>query len=457
MSFPSSIFKAYDIRGLVETELSEDLAYRIGRAFVCLLRKNDVDLTDKHLIVGRDMRPSSIKFQNQIMRGIQDEGVNVVDIGLASTPLFNFACAHYKEYAGGIMVTASHNPAQYNGFKLTMADGLPVGKQTGMNEIREMVERNEFKEIPPKNRGSSISGSVLNDYFDKIFDLVNRETIKPLKVIIDAGNGMGKVTFPKLLEQLPINVEYLYLEPDGTFPHHEANPLKIETLQDLQKKVIETKADFGFALDGDCDRIGLVDELGNVVDASYVGALVGLEVLKFHPRAHLLCDLRSSMVVREVWEQHGATTEKCMVGHALIKKFMRERNAVFASELSQHLFYKDMYYLESSDLSLLYILQLLSREKKTLSELIWPFKKYYHSGEINFEVEDKEKIIKNIEEKYKPEAKETSFLDGLWMSFDWGWFNIRASNTEPVLRLNLEALSEEEMRGKVAELQLIIL
>lgn len=449
MSFPKHIFKAYDIRGLVDGELSPELAYNIARAFVVVLRNKKIDLQNKYLVVGRDMRPTSVEFQQQVMQGIQDEGVDVVDIGLASTPLFNFACANYPEYAGGIMVTASHNPAQYNGFKLTMGDGLPIGKDTGMDEIRECVEQGMFHSSDKK--GSIVSRSVVEDYFDKIFSLVDPKQIKPLKIVVDAGNGMGKVTFPSLLEQLPVEVEYLYLEPDGTFPNHEANPLKVETLKDLQQKVVETSADFGFALDGDGDRIGLVDEHGEVVDASLVGALVGLEVLRNHEGGHMVCDLRSSMIVQETWQQAGATTEMCMVGHALIKKFMREKNAVFASELSQHLFYKDLYYLESSDLSLLYTLQVMSREQKPLSEILKPFKKYYHSGEINFEVQDKEKIMKIIEEKYAAQAQEFSHLDGVWMKFDWGWFNVRTSNTEPVLRLNLEATTKEKMDEMINE------
>jgi phosphomannomutase len=246
------------------------------------------------------------------------------------------------------------------------------------------------------------------------------------------------------------------LEPDGTFPNHEANPLKVETLKALQEKVVATGADFGFALDGDCDRIGLVDEKGSVVDASFVGTLLGLEALRAHPGGQMLYDLRSSMIVPETWEQHGATTEMCQVGHANIKKTMRETQAVFASELSQHLYYGDLYNLESSDLSLLYVLQLLSRENKKLSELTSPLKKYFHSGEINFEVEDKTLVMKRLEEKYAPDAAEIIRLDGLMMKFDWGWFGVRASNTEPVLRLNVEALTKENLDKKISELKEII-
>ena len=470
VNIPSSIFKAYDIRGLVETELSPELAYAIGRAFVVWLRKNSIILDDRYLVVGRDMRPSSEPFQKEVMRGITDEGVNVIDIGLASTPLFNFAVAYYLEHAGGIMVTASHNPAQYNGFKITLENGLPLGKNNGMDELRDLVlsvatppnlplERGGTSILPPAGGGTKGGGSngsiiqkdVFSDYLEKIFSIVSPASIKPCKIIVDAGNGMAKVTLPKVLEKLPVEVEYLYLEPDGTFPNHEANPLKTETLQDLQKKVVETGSAFGFALDGDCDRVGLVDEKGNVVDASFVGALIGLEVLRQHSKSFMLYDLRSSMILKEVWEAQGATTAMCKVGHANIKANMLESNAMFASELSLHVYYHDFYNVECSDLSLLYILSVISREQKPLSGLIQPFKKYFHSGELNFEVQNKDEVMKMIEDQYSDEALEISYLDGLWMKFEWGWVSVRASNTEPVMRLNLEAIHEEVMKEKIEE------
>jgi phosphomannomutase len=456
MDFPSHIFKAYDIRGLAESELSEDLAYRLGRSFVVFLRSKKMIRNDQVVVVGRDMRPSSPVFAEAVTKGIHDEGVNVVDIGLTSTPLFNFACAHYDAHAGGIMVTASHNPAEYNGFKLTLGNALPIGKNSGMDAIHDLVEKNEFNSA--KGSGTVSFRDVLPDYFSRIFALVKPETIKPLRVVVDAGNGMADVTIPKLLKRLPVTTEYLFLEPDGTFPNHEANPLKVETLRELQKRVVETGADFGFALDGDADRIGLVDELGQVVDASFVGALIGLEVLRNHPKAHMLYDLRSSQIVRETWEKSGATTEMCMVGHALIKKMMAEdkRRPAFASELSLHLYFHDMYNVESSDLALLYILQLLSRQSKKLSELVGPLKKYSHSGEINFKVSDKDAVLTAIRYDYLSSAKTVTELDGLHYAFPWGWFNVRASNTEPVLRLNLEATTKEKMNEELIKLKKLI-
>lgn len=460
MTFSAKVFKAYDIRGLADSELSADFAYALGRAFVKYLENNNLISTGQKVVVGRDMRPTSDLFARELMRGINESGVDVVDIGLVSTPLFNFACAHYPEHAGGVMVTASHNPAEYNGFKMTLGDGLPIGEANGMGEIRELMSNSsEFlvQSMPADEVGSETIGkvsekNVLPDYISRLFTLVSPGAIRPMKIVLDAGNGMAAATFPELIKKLPITVEYLFLEPDGRFPNHEANPLKTETLKDLQKRVLETSADFGLALDGDADRIGLVDEKGEVVDASFVGALIGLEVLKKNPRDLMLYDVRSSMIVPELWQAEGAKVAMCKVGHAIIKKMMKEQNAVFASELSLHMYFHDMYDVESSDLCLLYILQILSRSRKRLSDIVHPLKKYFHSGEINFHVEDKKSAINHLEETYKDQAEEISYLDGLWMKFDWGWLSLRASNTEPVLRLNLEAKTEEKTKEMIKEI-----
>lgn len=457
MAFPSAIFKAYDIRGLVASELSVDLAYRVGRAFAVFLKNKGYLQSGRLVVVGQDMRESSPAFAAAVIRGINDEGAPVIDIGLATTPLFNFACAHYPEHAGGIMITASHNPAEYNGFKMTLDNGLPIGKVSGMSEIRDAVEAMTVANVVSGTGNAVVTAKdVLPDYLARVFSIIPQEKIKPLKIVIDAGNGMGKVTFVELLKRLPVKVDYLFLEPDGTFPNHEANPLKVETLQALQKRVVEVGADFGFALDGDADRIGLVDERGEVVDASFVGALIGLEVLKKHPGTTMYYDLRSSMIIPEVWNAAGGKAEACMVGHALIKKMMKEKGGSYASELSQHLYFHDTYDVESSDLSLLYVLEICSRTGQSLSALIAPFKKYFHSGEINFEIHDKDRVIKTLEATYAASATKKLQIDGLWLGFDWGWFNVRASNTEPVLRLNLETRTQADLQTKIAEISAII-
>lgn len=450
--FPKQIFKAYDIRGLVEGELSDDLAYKIGRAYGVFLRDRGLFDTKKWVVVGYDMRPSSVGYSEQVRTALRDEGFNVVGVGLVTTPLFNFACAHYSDHVGGIMVTASHNPAEYNGFKMTLGDGTPVGKGNGMEEIRDLAEKAEF--VNGVQRGELKNLNVLEDYITKIFSLVKPEEIKPLKIVLDAGNGMGKVSFVEMLKRLPVEVEYMYLEPDGTFPNHEANPLKVETLKDLQAKVKETGADFGFALDGDADRIGLVDEKGEVVDASFVGALSGLEFLSDNPGAKMLYDLRSSKIVRDVWEEAGATTGMCRVGHALIKKQMKEQGVKFGSELSLHLYYESMYGVESTDLSLLYFFRLISRTGKKLSELTAQLHKYFHSGEINFHTDKKEEILAKLRERYN-DGKVVE-MDGFYVEYPTWWFNVRVSNTESVLRLNLEANTKDEMEQRLAEVKKII-
>lgn len=450
--YPKHIFKAYDIRGLVEGELSEDIAWHIGHAFAHILKQKGVILEGRFVVVGYDMRPTSIPFSKKVIEGIQAQGLSVVDIGLTSTPVFNFACAHYPEHAGGIMVTASHNPAEYNGFKLTYEDGLPLGQGTGMEELRELVVEQFREEVDQKGGVSYVN--VIDDYLAKVCSLVDVSNLKPMKIVIDAGNGMAQVSLPKLLEKFPVEVEYLYLEPDGTFPNHEANPLKEDTLKDLQKKVRSVGATFGFALDGDADRIGLVDENGEVVPASYVGGLVGLELLKVHPQAHMLYDLRTSRSVKEAWEREGATTEMCKVGHANIKKMMKDTGSIFASELSLHLYYQDMYDVESSDLSLVLILKILSESGKSLSELWKSLHTYAHSGEINFHVENSNDLIEKIRQRFSDAS--ISELDGVLFEYPDYWISVRKSNTEPVLRLNVEAHSEKKMREIVEEVRGLI-
>lgn len=455
MNFPAHIFKAYDIRGLVEGELSADLAYRVGVAFAVYLKKHSLFSPGQKVVVGYDMRPSSVPYEAEVVRAITDQGLDVVKIGLSSTPFFNFACAHYPEYAGGIIVTASHNPAQYNGFKMTLSNGLPIGKSTGMSEIRDLAA-GELPS-PVATKGQVTEQDIFPNYLTLLKSLVNFSAIKPLKIVIDAGNGMAQVTLPKVLRELPITVEYLFLEPDGTFPNHEANPLKTETLRDLQAKVKEIGADFGFALDGDADRIGLVDENGEVVDASLVAALIGREVLKKQPGALGLFDLRSSQVVAKAWHEVGAQTEMCMVGHANIKKMMKDTGAAFASELSLHVYFGELYDLECSDLALLYFLRLVSETGQTIGQLVAPLKQgYVHSGEINFEINDKEGAMQAIRNQFGAQAIKTSNLDGVWYGFDWGFASVRTSNTEPVLRLNLETPTAELTAEKVAEFSAIL-
>jgi phosphomannomutase len=305
--------------------------------------------------------------------------------------------------------------------------------------------------LPSGERGDLSEFNPREDYFARIFALVNPKEIKPLKVVFDAGNGMAMTTFDELLTKLPVQVEKMYFNPDGNFPNHEANPLKTETLRDLQRKVRETGADFGFATDGDADRIGLVDETGEIVPASFAGAMVGMEILKQKRSGLMLYDPRVSHSVRELWEQNGATTDMCKVGHANIKKMMKEQKAIFATELSLHLYYGDVYDLESPELSFLYFARILSTSGKKLSELWKPMQTHFHSGEINFRVEDREAVMERLREKFA-DAK-ISTLDGFLFEYPDCWISMRMSNTEPLIRLVAEADTAELLAEKIAEVE----
>ncbi|NIP33040.1 phosphomannomutase/phosphoglucomutase, partial [Candidatus Saccharibacteria bacterium] len=316
----------------------------------------------KTVVVGRDMRASSPGLAKAVIEGVTSMGADVIDIGECSTPVFNYAVAEYDLHDCGIMVTASHNPAKYNGFKLSYGDALPIGKGSGMDEIKKLVLEGEFKE---QKVGNVVESPITDEYIEKIFSFVDVKKIKPMKIIIDAGNGMAGPILEKIFKRLPqIEMISMYFKPDGTFPHHEANPIKEENLADLKKKMKEVMPDLGVAYDGDCDRIGFVDEQGETIPGDFMTALLAKEILKNNKGAKVHYDLRSSWSVRDTILEAGGKPEMCMVGHALIKKLMRETGAVFSGELSSHFYYKDFYTVESGDLTLLFILQLLSEEGK---------------------------------------------------------------------------------------------
>jgi len=442
-----AIFKAYDIRGVFKEDFNEETAKRVGQAMVLFTKA-------KTVVVGRDMRASSPGLAKAVIEGVTLMGADVIDIGECSTPVFNYAVAEYDLHDCGIMVTASHNPAKYNGFKLSYGDALPIGKGSGMDEIKKLVLEGEFEE---QKVGNVVESPITDEYIETVFSFIDVEKIKPMKIIIDAGNGMAGPILEKIFKRLPqIEMISMYFKPDGTFPHHEANPIKEENLADLKKKMKEVMPDLGVAYDGDCDRIGFVDEQGETIPGDFMTALLAKEILKNNKGAKVHYDLRSSWSVRDTIIEAGGKPEMCMVGHALIKKLMRETGAVFSGELSSHFYYKDFYTVESGDLTLLFILQLLSEEGKKMSELVAPLKKYFHSGEINFEVEDKEGMMKKLEDMYSEDAKDVSHLDGIRLEFEDWWFNVRPSNTEPLLRLNLEAKTKEIMEEKRDEISKII-
>lgn len=428
------IFKAYDIRGIYGDTLTDETAYKIGRAFVSFL-------DCKTVVVGRDMRSHSEAVYSALSRGLTDQGADVIDIGLSSTPMCYFANGKLAADAS-IMITASHNPGEWNGFKLCRAEAVPISGATGIQDIEALVVADNF--ASPVRTGHISQHDIADEYTAHIAKHAN--LVGKLKIAVDYANAMGIVEHRALATMFDeVN---LFDTLDGNFPNHEANPLNLETLADLQKTVVEQQCDFGIAYDGDADRVGFVDEKGAVVPMDYITALIAKTILATR-QGNVLYDLRSSKAVAETIEESGGTPVKSRVGHAFIKQQMREFNAIFAGELSGHYYFEENYFAESAALAVIFIANLVSQSKNPLSELIAPIKRYAASGEINSKVSDTAAVFDRIKEKYAQARFEE--LDGLTVIFgDW-WFNVRSSNTEPLVRLNLEAENEAEMRAKTDE------
>jgi len=457
----SEIFKAYDIRGIYGKNLTEEIAEKIGRAFVSFLDCHKV-------VVGQDMRPHSKPLFEALVRGLTMQGANVVSLGLCSTPMSYFANGLLGADAS-IMITASHNPAEWNGFKLCRAQAVPLSGQTGIKDIEKIVDGEQFSPPTPKP-GTVSQYDILPEYTVHVSELVGHgELNRWIKIAADFANSVGAIEI-KTLKGL-IDIDPLYAELDGSFPNHEANPLKTETLATLQKKIRsgealaepseaknailakEGKYDFGAAFDGDADRVGFVDEKGDIVPMDMITALIAQSILK-KEKGYILYDLRSSWTVREVIEENGGTAQMCRVGHAFIKQDMRKVKAIFAGEVSGHYYFRDNYYTESSAMAVLYVASLLSQSNQTLSSMLKPLKRYFKSPEINSEVKDHSAVFNLLRQKYQ--QGKIFELDGLSVEFtDW-WFNVRSSNTEPLVRLNLEAKTRELLEQHQNELLKLI-
>ncbi|MBN2422787.1 phosphomannomutase/phosphoglucomutase [Candidatus Woesearchaeota archaeon] len=441
-----SIFKAYDIRGTYPEQLNKEIAYKIGRAFVSFLGC-------KNVVIGKDMRTSSDELEEGLIQGALVQGADVISIGLCTTPMMYFTVAKFN-YDSGIMITASHNPAEYNGLKLVREASIPLSEDTGIKEIEVLVKKNKFP--LPASKGKIIQKSdILDDYILNALSFSTIKKLKKFKIIVDYGNGMGALVAKKFFTHLNCKVIHLYEELDGRFPNHESNPLKEENLRDIKKEIKKQKADLGIAFDGDADRLFFIDENSNVVSCDKINALVAESLLKEKPNQKILYDLRSSKIVPETVEKNKGWPIVCRVGHSFIKAKMREENAKFAAELSGHFYLQDNYYFESPFFMIIKMLEILTEKKKKLSELIKPLNKYYGTGEINSEVKDKDAKLKELTEKYR-DAKKIFFLDGISIEYDNWWFNVRPSNTEPLLRLNLEADTEKLMEQKRDEVLNII-
>ena len=435
----ASIFKAYDIRGLVDKELTADFAFATGVAVARFLEQQREPGT---VVIGEDMRPSSPVLASAFSAGVTSQGLDVTRIGLASTDMLYFASG--KLNLPGAMFTASHNPAAYNGIKLCLSGARPIGKESGLVTIENFVK--EGTPMAMRNVGVEKSQNMLEEYVDHLLTLVDVSHIRPLTVVIDAGNGMGGYTAPAVFKRLNAKVIEVYFELDGTFPNHEANPIEPSNLIDLQKAVKKHKADIGLAFDGDADRCFLVDEKGDLVNPSALTALIATRELKKYPGSNIIYNLISSRAVKEVVEENGGSAVRSRVGHSYIKKLMAETNAVFGGEHSGHFYFRDFWKADSGMLAALHAIAALGETQSSLSQLLKTFNRYYSSGEINSTVADAPAAMDAIEKIYGgKDGVEVDHLDGLTINGDSWWFNLRASNTEPLLRLNVEASTEARM------------
>ncbi len=435
----ASIFKAYDIRGLVDGEITSEFTFAVGAAFARFLK---LEREPGTVVIGEDMRPSSPTLADAFSAGVTSQGLDVIRIGLASTDMLYFAAG--KLNLPGAMFTASHNPAAYNGIKMCLSGARPIGKESGLLTIEKFV--NEGSPLALSQVGLERRQEMLEEYVSHLLQLVDLSQTRPLKIVIDAGNGMAGHTAPAVFSRLNADVTEMYYELDGTFPNHEANPIEPENLKDLQAEVKKKKADIGLAFDGDADRCFLVDEKGELVNPSALTALIATRELAKYPASTIIYNLISSKAVREVVEENGGTAVRSRVGHSYIKKLMAETGAVFGGEHSGHFYFRDFWRADSGMLAALHAIAALGENEAPLSQLLAPFNRYFSSGEINSKVSDAVASTKKIEDQYGAmDGIELDHLDGLTVTGDTWWFNLRASNTEPLLRLNVEATTAQEM------------
>jgi phosphomannomutase len=441
------VFKAYDVRGIYPSDLDEDGGYAIGRAYV-------ERFEPKKIAVGRDMRLSSPSMAKAVMRGASDAGAEVIDIGLAGTEMVYFAVGEHG-LDGGIQVTASHNPKEYTGMKIVRRGALPVGGDSGLLEIRDRAVAISG-ESQGQSPGQVQEQDVWPGYVEKVMSFIEPLAVKPLRVVIDAANGMAGAMLPPVLEQLPIDAVPYFFELDGSFPNHEPNPLLPENREFVIAKVLEERAELAAAFDGDADRCFFIDDTGEFVPGDFVTALLAELMLEKHPGAKIIYDVRASWAVRETIERAGGTPLMNRVGHAFIKHRMREEDAVFAGEVSGHYYFRDYYQADSGVIPFLLMLELISKRDWPLSELLRPFREtYFLTGEINVPVEDVAVKLQELKERFGQEGT-VSHLDGISIEADDWHMNVRPSNTEPLLRLNLEARSQKLMERRRDEVLEVI-
>jgi phosphomannomutase len=444
MAVNPGIFKAYDVRGIYPDEINEDVAYQIGRAFVSYLQA-------RRIAVSRDMRLSSPSLAHSFIDGARDQGCDVVDYGLMGTDMLYFAVAR-DGHDGGAQITASHNPKQYNGAKLVRREAFPLSGDAGISDIRDMLVAGT---LPPKaaQRGGLSQNEALDDYVNHVMSFIDASVIRPFNVVLDAGSGIGGLVAPPLFDRLPCRTTRLCFEVDGTFPNHEANPLIEENRRDITEAVVRQKADIGIAWDGDADRCFFIDGDGEFIAGDFITALLAEAFLLKSPGAKIVYDVRASYAVKDTVARYGGTALMNRVGHAFFKKRMREENAIFGGEVTGHYYFRDNFYADNGFIPALLILELMSKKEQTLAELLAPLRaKYFISGEINTKLSDMRLVeakIDGLAAQYS--SGHLSKMDGISAEYpDWH-FNVRPSNTEPLLRLNLEATTREEMERRLDE------
>jgi phosphomannomutase len=436
-----SIFKAYDVRGLYPSEVNEDAARQIGRGFVAYLKA-------KRIAVSRDMRLSSPDVAAAFITGAREQGADVVDYGMLATDMMYYAVAR-DGHDGGAQITASHNPKQYNGVKLVRREAFPLSGEEGLGEIRDMIAGGTLP-APAAPAGTLSTMDVMDDYVAHVLSFIDPAIIKPFNVVLDAGSGMAGLVAPKLFEHLPCRTTRLCFDVDGTFPNHEANPLIEENRRDIVERVVREKADIGIAWDGDADRCFFIDGTGEFIAGDFVTALLAEAFLLRHPGAKVVYDVRASYAVKDMVARYGGTALMNRVGHAFFKRRMREEGAIFGGEVTGHYYFRDNFFADNGFIPALLMLELMSRKGQTLHELLAPLRaKYFISGEINTKMPDMRVVQEKVDAlgaRYS-DAK-TYTMDGVSVEYpDWH-FNVRASNTEPLIRLNLEATTQEKMEQK---------
>jgi phosphomannomutase len=444
MQFDKSIFKAYDIRGIYPDQLNPELYRRLGMATGSVL-------APKTCAVGRDMRESSRELAGVFIEGIRSTGADVTDVGLISTDGLYFAVGKYN-FDCGAMVTASHNPPEYNGLKMCKARAEPLSSEKELKEIRQLLENDSYQAA--ESKGSLSERNIIPDFIEHVLSFIDINVISPFKIVVDAGNGMAGLIVPELFKKLPCRLVPLYFELDGSFPNHPASPIEPENIAELRRMVLAEKTDFGAAFDGDADRMFLVDEKAQPLGGDMVTALVARSILEKKQGANIIYNLICSKAVPNIIKQSGGTPVRTRVGHAFIKQIMKEEDAVFGGEHSGHFYFKDNWFADSGIIAFVVCLELLSKTRARLSELVASFDKYYRSGEINSRVDNIPAKLKELVKAF-PEAL-VDYLDGVTIDCGNFWFNVRPSNTEPLLRLNLEAESETLREKATAQVLKII-